>query len=94
MDYDECGPGIHVPLRMICITTANFVYTSSIFHFSLVNDEITVDIKTAISYRYKPTFAHDLFLQNQVSKQNGHTDISSAPEGFYLYRILGRPHIA
>lgn len=32
-------------------------------------------------------FAHDLFLQNQVSKQNWHTDISSAPEGFYLYII-------
>lgn len=77
MDYDECGPDTHVPLRMICKTTA--IYTSSIFHFSLVNDEITVDIKSDISYRYKPMFAHDLFLQNQVSKQNWHTDISSAP---------------
>lgn len=28
--------------------------------------------------------AHDLFLQNQVSKQNWQTDTSQAPEDFFL----------
>lgn len=29
--------------------------------------------------------AHDLFLQNQVSKQNWQTDTSQAPEDFFFF---------
>lgn len=31
--------------------------------------------------------AHDLFLQNQVSKQNWQTDASQAPEDFFFKSI-------
>lgn len=32
--------------------------------------------------------AHDLFLQNQVSKQNWQTDTSQAPEDFFFFKSI------